>query len=62
MLWGIKNVGLKSTGFPLVYRRGVDMHALTFRRLFKVSTTKMLTFLLGTYIISRNLLYYPERF
>jgi len=42
VLWGFKNVGLKSTGFPQVYRSGVDMHALTFKRLFKVSATNVL--------------------
>jgi len=35
-------VGLKSTGFPQVYRRGVDMHALTVEGLFKSVILKVL--------------------
>ena len=36
------------------------MHALSFKGLFKVSTTKVLTYSISTCIISKNLLYYPE--
>ena len=52
MLWGIKNVSLKSTDLvPLVYRRGIDMHTLSFKGLFEVSTTKVLTCSISTCII-----------
>jgi len=54
-------VDLKSQGRPRVYRKSIDMHKLTFKGLFKVSATKVLTCPISTCIISKNLLQYPER-
>jgi len=60
VLWGIKNESLKSTDLPCVNSMGVNMPILTFKGLFKVSPTKVLTCSISTCMISKNLLKYQE--